>query len=106
MSEFASSAFKNAVLKGIPPEEKGHLTVGENGHACLTAAGLGDSMLALFDRLYQGIDEVSLRVASEQSSWKLDAMRAPSWWWIRLCWHLVLVGVEGARVLSCLSTNV
>ncbi|CAM9860369.1 unnamed protein product, partial [Ectocarpus fasciculatus] len=36
-------------------------TRGENGHACLTAAGLGDSLLALFDRFFQGIEESALR---------------------------------------------
>lgn len=47
------SAFKDSIMKG--------LTLGENGHACLTAEGLGNPLLALFDRLFQGIDEIGLR---------------------------------------------
>lgn len=53
MSAFAASAFKNAAI--------GTLTLGENGHACLTAEGLGNSLLALFDCFFQGIKETAIR---------------------------------------------
>ena len=33
---------------------------GENGHAELTAEGLGDPLLALFDKTVHGLDEVRL----------------------------------------------
>jgi len=35
--------------------------LGENGHAELTAEGLGDALLALFDKLVRGLDDVRLR---------------------------------------------
>jgi len=36
-------------------------TRGENGHAELTAAGLGDALLALFDKAVRGLDETRVR---------------------------------------------
>eukprot|EP00603_Paraphysomonas_imperforata_P004490 CAMPEP_0114426064 /NCGR_PEP_ID=MMETSP0103-20121206/7583_1 /TAXON_ID=37642 ORGANISM="Paraphysomonas imperforata, Strain PA2" /NCGR_SAMPLE_ID=MMETSP0103 /ASSEMBLY_ACC=CAM_ASM_000201 /LENGTH=702 /DNA_ID=CAMNT_0001594969 /DNA_START=42 /DNA_END=2150 /DNA_ORIENTATION=- len=51
------SAFKDQVLKDMDV-----CTVrGENGHIALTAQGLGDTLLALFDRFFQGISERDLR---------------------------------------------
>jgi len=35
--------------------------LGENGHAELTAEGLGDALLALFDKLVRGLDDARLR---------------------------------------------
>jgi hypothetical protein len=35
--------------------------LGENGHAELTAEGLGDALLALFDKLGRGLDDACLR---------------------------------------------
>ena len=35
--------------------------LGENGHAELTAEGLGDALLALFDKLVRGLDDAHLR---------------------------------------------
>jgi hypothetical protein len=52
------SAFDSGAVRDVAPSG---LTLGENGHACLTAEGLGDSLLALFDRLFQGIEEGDLR---------------------------------------------
>ena len=37
------------------------LRLGENGHAELTAEGLGDTLLALFDKLVRGLDDARLR---------------------------------------------
>lgn len=53
------SSFKRGVLE----EEKrdNSLMRGENDHPCFTAEGLGSSLLALFDRHFQGISEVDLR---------------------------------------------
>jgi hypothetical protein len=51
------SAFKQQVQKDLDV----HMVVGENGHAALSAQGLGNSLLALFDRFFQGITEKDLR---------------------------------------------
>ena len=34
---------------------------GENGHAELTAEGLGDALLALFDKMVRSLDEARIR---------------------------------------------
>ncbi len=39
---------------------------GANGHAALTAAGLSDTLLALFDKLVRGLPEDSVRVLVEE----------------------------------------
>ena len=51
------SAFKKQVQRDLDVK----MVVGENGHAALSAQGLGDSLLALFDRFFQGINEKDLR---------------------------------------------
>mmetsp|Transcript_13516 Transcript_13516/g.22225 ORF Transcript_13516/g.22225 Transcript_13516/m.22225 type:complete len:723 (+) Transcript_13516:28-2196(+) len=51
------SAFKRQVQEELGVKK----VLGENGHATLTAQGLGDSLLALFDRFFQGISERDLR---------------------------------------------
>ena len=51
------SAFKKQVLGEMDVQRE----LGENGHAALTAQGLGDKLLALFDRFFQGISEKDLR---------------------------------------------
>jgi hypothetical protein len=54
-----SSSFKRGVLEEVRLENT--MMVGENGHPCFTAEGLGSSLLALFDRHFQGISEQDLR---------------------------------------------
>ena len=44
-----------------PTEWETTRTRGENGHAELTAAGLGDALLALFDKAVRGLDETRVR---------------------------------------------
>ena len=44
-----------------PAEWETTRTRGENGHAELTAAGLGDALLALFDKAVRGLDETRIR---------------------------------------------
>ena len=44
-----------------PTERETTRTRGENGHAELTAAGLGDALLALFDKAVRGLDETRVR---------------------------------------------
>jgi hypothetical protein len=51
------SAFKKQVQNEIDIS----MVVGENGHPALSAQGLGDTLLALFDRFFQGITERDLR---------------------------------------------
>lgn len=51
------SAFKLQVQQ----EPDVRMVRGEKGHAALSAAGLGDCLLALFDRFFQGISEHDLR---------------------------------------------
>lgn len=51
------SAFKLQVQKELDV----NMVVGENGHAALSAQGLGNTLLALFDRFFQGISEKDLR---------------------------------------------
>ena len=40
---------------------EGRSALGENGHAELTALGLGDSLLAFFDKVVRGLDEERIR---------------------------------------------
>ena len=42
-------------------DEASRMITGENGHAALSAAGLGDTLLALFDKLVRGLPEDSVR---------------------------------------------
>ena len=44
-----------------PAADQGRFGLGENGHAELTADGLGDAMLAFFDKLVRGLDEARIR---------------------------------------------
>jgi hypothetical protein len=57
------SAFVKGVLGDENPSSEMQRRFGENGHAELTAAGLGDSLLALFDKLVRelGDDETRIR---------------------------------------------
>ncbi len=57
------SAFKAAVLNSEDPEHEMKRRYGENGHAELTAKGLNDSLLALFDKSVRelGDDEPRIR---------------------------------------------
>jgi len=41
--------------------DESRFRLGENGHAELTADGLGDAMLAFFDKLVRGLDEARIR---------------------------------------------
>ena len=41
--------------------DEGRFALGENGHAELTALGLGDSLLAFFDKVVRGLDEERIR---------------------------------------------
>ena len=59
MSGFSS--FKSAVLSSIDPDDNMLITRGGKGHPELTAAGLGDSLLALFDKFFQKLDHKELR---------------------------------------------
>ena len=54
-----SSAFKRAVVN--EEYEASKRMRGENGCPCYTTEGLGDNLLALSDRLFQGIPEETLR---------------------------------------------
>jgi hypothetical protein len=54
-----SSGFKRGVEEEVKLENS--MMLGENGHPCFTAEGLGSSLLALFDRHFQGISEQDLR---------------------------------------------
>ena len=62
-SRFGMSAFVEGVLDDENPSHEMQRRFGENGHAELTAAGLGDSLLALFDKLVRelGDDEPRIR---------------------------------------------
>ena len=46
-------------------DEMPRVVLGENGHAELTARGLGDTLLALFDKVVRGIEEQRLRELTE-----------------------------------------
>jgi hypothetical protein len=47
-------------------DEASRMITGENGHAALSAAGLGDTLLALFDKLVRGLPEDSVRVLAAE----------------------------------------
>ena len=51
------SRFKRAILESSDPRDNIKSTRGENSHPCLTSDGLGDPLVALFDKLFQNIDE-------------------------------------------------
>jgi len=55
------SAFKEGVLSSIDPNDSMLMTRGENNHPMLSAAGLGNSLLALFDKFFQHFDKEELR---------------------------------------------
>jgi hypothetical protein len=62
MQDYSSSKLKRAILDDLSsndPDPKRHR--GENGHGCYSSEGLGDSLLALSDKFFQGIDESFLR---------------------------------------------
>ena len=49
-----------AAMAALTADES-RFRLGENGHAELTADGLGDAMLAFFDKLVRGLDEARIR---------------------------------------------
>ena len=77
------SAFVKGVLDDENPSHEMQRRFGENGHAELTAAGLGDSLLAFFDKLVRelGGDEARIReyvrqvIMEARSSGDLDQVK-------------------------------
>jgi hypothetical protein len=56
---------RDAVAPDARGENEACITVGENDHPALSAEGLGDALLALFDKLVRGLPTDSVRALVE-----------------------------------------
>ena len=106
-NEHTYSSFKAAVLSSEDPTHEMKRQFGENGHAELTATGLGDSLLAFFDKLVRELGDDEPRIREYIRQVLMEARSSKD---VELVKNLLflfskLVGVEEERVKSVFLTR-